>query len=127
TTGWSTTHKWYNNYDGTGDMRNINQSIDATDIATFLCGSRTIKNPKLKAGCAPPLLRDANGNYGYVSGNPTPFSRCIDIVRPASDENPLVGIDIVRNNILDITSKVTWQEKGSTKNTVLTERIYNWK
>ena len=119
---------WKTDYDGSGNlMTGVSRPIDATSFINLSCGTITISNPTMTGSCNSPLLIDANGNYGYIIGSPTPFSRCIDINSPGGPENGPGGLVIGVPAMMDVTSTVTWSERGNPRTVTLTTRLYNWK
>lgn len=117
--------RWDSDYDGTGNLKGTNRTADATAFETVPCVSGvTVKNPILGGSCSTNNLKlSSGGTYGYdAGGSNTIFSRCISIDNPAIDEG-----SIQKNNMLDITSTVTWTERGTNRQVELKDRLYNWK
>lgn len=88
------------------------------------------------------LKLDANGVYNYVTGNNTPFLRCVKVCIPADPGGNECGTsndaDIPSDAQMEIVSTVEWQERGVSGNSfqcpilgsrclTLRERLYNWK
>lgn len=129
--GWKAAHNWKTG-DGGGPTSSIVNTIlqraDAMDVVNYNCGTISIKNPSLHvdAGCADVPLRLSDGTYGYISGIPTAFARCVSVRdAPVSEGGPGGGV-IPANDIIDIISTVTWKERGNMRTFTLTERLYNW-
>ncbi|MBI2056017.1 MAG: type II secretion system protein [Candidatus Sungbacteria bacterium] len=130
-----TLQTWQTDYNGiTGStLLGTQRTIDAIAVTQYLCGSGVlISNPTLtvpSAGCANKLRFDpATGRYGYVSGQPTLFSRCLNISRPFSAESgPPGSAAIPTADIMDVTATISWNERGINRTLTLTERLYNWR
>lgn len=93
------------------------------------CGGRTIAFPRLTSSCTRTLrLGTAGvdaGIYGYQSGNPTTFIRCITVRSPAMP--PDTGSPpIPPRDQMDVISEVAWTEGGRTREITLQERLYRW-
>lgn len=119
--GW----KWDFDYTGTGNLKGTDRTTDATVFETVPCVSGvTIKNPIMGSSCSANNLKlSSGGTYGYgAGGSNTIFSRCIDIDNPTVDEG-----SIGKTNMLDITSTITWTERGTARQVQLKDRLYNWK
>ena len=117
--------KWDTDFDGTGTLTSAGpKTIDAVDMFTRSCVSGvTVKNPRRGGNCGTTGLRiDAAGRYNHVSGAPTIFTRCVDVVRPVADEG-----SIPKQDIMEVISRVEWNEKGTPRNFEVGERLYNWK
>ncbi len=99
------------------------RQVDASDFVSDLCGATTLYSPNLALYTGNPLkFNSATGLYGYT-GTDSLFTRRIDIATSPANPDP----EIPAGDQMDITSTVTWSERGIPKNVVLKERIYNWK
>lgn len=118
---------WRSDSDGTGLILGSNLKADATEWTdTFTCGEVTevtYNNPNFSGGCSDPILMDSNGHYGYVSGTPTIFNRCINVTTTGGPEDGISTPDM-----MDVVSTVTWAERrGPTRAITLQTRLYHWK
>lgn len=135
--GWD----WRRSSNGLGLMMGPGQTVDATNLDNVTCGpvgtELTFSNPHLSSPCSqaagPKLLRETaginKGRYGYISGTPSIFTRCLTITQPVNEcvqPSCLLAIPILGVNILDVTSTVYWQEHNISRSVILRERIYNW-
>lgn len=131
--GRGSSRTWQTDYDGRlpSSLLGVNRTADAINIRQYSCGSIVIRNPTLAnlgAACATiPLRADTNGNYGYAPGQPTIFSRCISITRPSASESGPRGLTIPPADMMNVTSVVSWSERGINRSISLTERLYNWR
>lgn len=76
------------------------------------------------------------GLYNHDTGNPTIFTRTVEIFTPASpeidDHNDPPGPDtpsnfsIPQEDILDVVVTVSWREGAASYSVGLSERFYNW-
>lgn len=120
--------QWNRDPDG-GPMHRLRVGVDVQSHTTISCGDAVITTPRLSISCSSPLLFETNpivdnaDTYGYKSGTPTIFSRCIEITSPP--DNP--DGDIPANDQMDVVSTVTWDEHGNSKSMRLQERLYNWR
>lgn len=125
---------WRQDFDGAAGSSLIgnDRSIDATNPFPRTCVGTdttiTVQNPTMSSlECPTTNLRiDSNGRYGYLSGAPTVFTRCLDISAPASGEGEFPFI-IGTANMMDVIVRVEWQERTNTKNIELRKRFYNWR
>lgn len=103
----------------------VGVAVDRTITST--CGGIggiSMVMPILSLSCDDKLLFDTTtGIYGYSSGQASIFSRCVQIKTPPDTPDS----DISPTDQMDITSTVRWVERGTTKNIVLKERLYNWR
>lgn len=128
-------HQW--NRDPEGGAMPGRIRLDATDITAAVrpqCGTAAITSPRVSvSSCSDSdfLLFDTDplsptyGRYGYRSGTPTIFRRCIEVVSPVreAERDPQVPASAQ----MDITSTVSWNERGMEKNVTLRERLYDWR
>lgn len=126
--GWT----WRQDYNGTGNLMGNNRTIDATQTFNISCNGFPIENPVMNTGTCntTPLKVNDKGEYGYsIDGIDTTFTRCIDISQPPSSE-PSDTDDtppIDPQDMLDVVSTVSWNERGVTRNVQLRTRLYNWR
>ena len=114
---------WTSNPDG-GTMPSRAEVDIQQAFTTITCGSASIKFPRLTNSCSRVLLYNASaGTYGYQTGTPTTFSRCININSPPSGGH---DTDIPASDQMDVIATVTWVERGRTRTLVLRERLYHW-
>lgn len=117
--------KWDTDFDGTGSLRGAGpKTIDATDVFTTSCAPGvTIHNPRRGGNCDTTTLRiDSSSGYNHVTGATTIFTRCVDVIQPSANEGT-----IPKQDIMDVISKVQWNEKGTTRTVELKEKFYNWR
>lgn len=128
--GWSAGHDWKTDFDGSSgsSMVGTGRRVDATDMISYVCGGNMIHNTKMQPGCdSIPLRLDSGGKYGYdISGQESIFYRCIDINNVSGSESTSRGAPITPPNMFDVTSTVTWNERGMNRTLVFTQRFYNW-
>ena len=114
-------------------------ALDVENKATIRCGATNLGVPNpigvdpdddCTQSAATRLYRDSNGLYSHTVNTPTPFSRCVKICAPASDQpcsnddrDPEVGA----GEQMVVISTVTWKEKGADRKVELKERLYHWK
>ena len=102
----------------------VGVAIDLTTTTNCSVGGVSIVAPILSASCSQKLRFDpATGIYGNGGPQVTAFSRCVSIRVPSS--SPDSGIPA--QDQMDITSTVTWSERGIEKTVALQERLYNWR
>ncbi len=110
-------------------MRRLKVGVDMQSRTAISCGSATMITPRLSISCSDPLLFETDplvenaGTYGYKSGTPTIFSRCVEITSPP--DNP--DGDIPASDQMDVAATVTWNEHGNDRSLKLQERLYNWR
>ncbi len=117
--------KWDTDFDGVGPLSGAgSKTIDATDVFTRSCAPGvTIHNPRRGGNCDNTTFRiNSSGYYNYVTGIPTIFTRCVQVLQPPANEGT-----IPKQDIMDVISKVQWNEKGVVRAVELKERLYNWK
>ena len=125
--GWT----WDTDFDGAGKTLapKPGRRIDATQDEPLTCAGdppMTFKNPVIYPGPCPEtkLRLDSFGRYGYdPSGNETIFSRCIDTKKPTTDDPDAIP----KEDIMEVTSTVYWNEHGIERSVTLKARLYNWK
>lgn len=103
--------------EGTPDDR----EADAFDVIADTCGASTLISADFGnyISSNPQKLRiDASGLYQYSVGTETPFDRRISI------DTRMVG---GRPDIMEVTSVVTWSERGRTRTVTLQDKLYNWR
>ncbi len=114
---------WTRNPDG-GSIPSQAEVDVQQSFLPVTCGSASIRFPRLANSCSRVLLYNASaGTYGYQTGTPTTFSRCIEINSPPSGGR---DTDIPPNDQMDVIATVTWEERGRTRTLVLRERLYHW-
>lgn len=118
---------WLKSSNGSGSLLGANQAADPTQTDSIQCGpdpgpKQTLVNPRISNDCAPVLKLNAEGRYGYGGIQNTAFSRCLTIAQAAAAEG-----NIPVSEILEITSTVSWSERGNPFSIVLKEKIYDWK
>lgn len=113
---------WLQDSDGAGSLTGTNLKVDVNQTDTITCAGKSLPNPRFSANCNEPLKLNASDQYGYAAGTDTIFQRCVDVVQPGSSEGAIPASDIA-----DLTVTISWSERGLNKNTVVKERIYNWK
>ena len=105
----------------------VNAGVAVDLVTTIDCnigGGIAITVPILSASCSERLRFDpTTGIYGNGGPQVTAFSRCVSIQVPAG--SPDSGIPA--GDQMDITSTVTWNERGMEKTLALRERLYNWR
>lgn len=122
---------WAWNHDPNGGLLGGTYGVDI-QIFRSLAGApaacASIQSPKLSVSCSGPLLFDASaGTYGYQSGDPTLFSRCVQVTFPINAENPGSGMPpIPAADQMDVVSTVTWTERGAPRSISIQKRLYNW-
>lgn len=121
---------WQWNRDPEGGMLTRSRSgVDMESFTTIRCGGADIATPRLSVSCSGPLLFENDpllenyGAYGYRSGVPTVFSRCVDITSPPDAPDA----DIPASAQMDVISTVRWDERGTERSVVLRERLYDWR
>ncbi len=101
-------------------------SVGDTDaVSDPACGG--IITPSLLTGSVTqPLRRDAvTATYSYDSADPaTIFSRSVVINVPPTTPD---GGSIPNDHQMDVTSTVTWTERGQTRTEQMFERFYYWR
>lgn len=111
-------------------MSGTTLSVDISSFVRINCPSevQSIMTPALGASCAIPLRFDeSTGTYSYSgSGNPTVFSRCIEVKSPPDSPDTGDTPPIPPRDQMDIVSTVSWQERGRTRIVTLRERLYHW-
>lgn len=131
----------------------VQYAFDVTQTEDIGCApsgdpmDATISTPKTNIGsCNVNHLKlDVNSVYNYVTGNDTPFLRCVKICVPADPGGNECGTSndapppvIPADDQMEIVSTVEWQERDVTGNfsqcpilgsrcVTLRERLYNWK
>ncbi len=120
--GWS----WRKDPAG-GNFGQETREADAFNFSNEVdCGGSILKFPYLPSYAGRNLLYDnVSGTYNYNSGIITPFKRKIEIRAPPDPEGRDPGIPA--DDQMDVTVTVEWSERGSAKNLVLRERLYNWR
>lgn len=122
------TWPWNRDPDG-GALARSRVAVDAGSLTTISCGSAAILTPRLSVSCSGPLLFENDpllenyGLYGYRSGVPTAFSRCVEITSPPDNPDP----DIPASAQMDVISTVAWDERGTERSVSLRERLYDWR
>ena len=81
--------------------------------------------PKISQVCANKLALDAEGFYGD-GGQETNFSRCVRM-KTSQSSNDEDRDGIRDNEEMDVTSTVTWNERGNEIIFTVQERLYNWR
>jgi hypothetical protein len=110
-------------------IHRVKAGVDMQALTTISCGPATISTPRLSLSCSSPLLFEDDsfqpnvGTYGYTSGKPTVFSRCVEITTPPDRPDG----DIPPADQMDVVSTVTWDDHGNQRSTTLQERLYNWR
>lgn len=107
---------------GAGSLLGTGRAVDTTKTDSITCNGKTLQNPQIRSGCDAYLTQDNNGHYGYGGANTTIFKRCVDLSHPAADEGP-----ISKNDVVDATSTVTWNERNQNQSVIVRERFYNWR
>ena len=123
--------RWDTDYNGAGsgnDLQGNNRMFDAINSVPVTCSgvaNLTFQNPDMPGGdCGNmPLKRDASGRFGYVSGSDTIFARCVTISNPTMDDPGSIRME----DMLDVTSTVSWSWHGISRSVSLSTRLYNWK
>ncbi len=114
-------------------MRRLKVGVDIQSHTTISCGSATIVTPRLSISCSDPLLFETDplventGTYGYKSGTPTIFSRCVEITSPPDEPDRGDTPVIPPADQMDVVATVTWNEHGNERMLKLQERLYNWR
>lgn len=128
-------HGW--NRDPEGGVMPSRMRLDATDISAVVrprCGATDILSPRISvSSCSTTdtLLFDADplsptsGMYGYRSGTPTIFRRCIEVVSPVREQDR--DLSAPASAQMDVISTVTWDERGTERSVALRERLYDWR
>lgn len=99
-------------------------AVDLVITTNCNAGGVAIVVPILSASCSEKLRFDpATGIYGNGGPQVTAFSRCVSIQVPSN--SPDSGIPA--GDQMDITSTVTWSERGIDRTLTLRERLYNWR
>lgn len=83
----------------------------------------------LKSDTGSSLLFDAGqpGLYNHRFGDPTIFTRTVEISAPVGPEDDTVSdFSIPPEDILDVVVTVSWREGVSMREVELLERFYNW-
>lgn len=83
----------------------------------------------LKTDDGNPLLLDPGnpGLYNHRFGNPTIFTRRVEISVPAGPEvDSVSGLSILPEDMLDAEVIVSWRDGLGAREVILTERFYNW-
>ncbi len=123
---------WNNDADGRA-MRRMKVGVDMQSFATVQCGNASIVMPQTSISCSDPLLFEVDsfvenaGTYGYRSGTPTIFRRCVEITSPPGDPDRGDTPVIPPSDQMDVVSTVTWSDHGNDRSMVLQERLYNWR
>ena len=94
-------------------------SPDFNDLEEDDCGPYEVRSPDFRNLGSNPLLQiDSQGFYQYDSGSESPFRRTISI------DMRTVGAGL---NRMEITSEVTWTERGRARQFILRDALYNWR
>ncbi len=132
--------EWNSAPGGTGAL-NGRYELDAFDTIPLQCPNASQEIPQtprpslINCSVSPrPLLLGSAGQYTYVSGAPTAFSRCVHVCSPPNSGacQAFSGTDADADiseagDQMEIISEVTWAERGAQKNFTLRERLYNWR
>ena len=115
--------RWRRNPDG-GSIPSQTEVDIQQPFLPITCGSASIRFPRLTSSCSRVLLYNASaGTYGYQTGTPTTFSRCVIVNSPPAGGH---DTDIPASDQMDVIATVTWTERGRARTLVLRERLYHW-
>jgi len=131
-TGWSWNRFSENEDDKFGGANQNNKwTVDITDISTVItCNGNDIYIPRVllyTPGQKLKLISSGQfaGFYGHSSGQETPFQRYIEVHVPPEQADK--DKEVEGGDQMDVISTVIWNEKGTDRQIVLRERLYNWK
>lgn len=133
--------KWDRQADGSGDLGNgpgRSYLVDAVEQEgnPITCGSgpgaTVFTNPQFtelamsRGSCedasgVEQLRLDGQNRYAYAGTTLTPFRRCVSVTNASSRDE-----GIIPDEMLDVVSAVSWEEKGITKKVQLKTRLYDW-
>ena len=130
------TMAWDDNPNGPPPKLLGHYELDPTQSMNLTCGTDLISTPRPvrrnpASTCNTPILVNNDGEYNYLVGTPTGFTRCVQVCSPPNSAPCSAVADtavpaIPFNDQMEIISIVSWIERGAAKSVTLTDRLYRW-